>query len=49
MGFLEGQYKNTDDPELKRIIGRLPNRRYGWSDPDACMHYDVSAHFDLPR
>ena len=49
VGFLEGQYKNTDEPELKQIIGRLPNRRYGWSDPDACMHYDVSAHFDLPR
>lgn len=49
VAFLTDRYKSTTDPAVREQIAALPNGWYGWADPDACMHYDETIHFDLAR
>lgn len=47
--FLKKRYKNADDPAVRERIAALPQGYYGWADPDSCMHWDETTHFDLSR
>ena len=50
IAFLELRYKATPDRAVKSTIASIPNGKYGWEQEGSCyMHWDETAHFDIPR